>query len=433
VQHGYQKLYFLAREGEIMKKVYDIVSPYIEGAPKSHYLLCSRRAVMVSSLYTLDDIQNYILKTKDIKITLDHIFTKQLGVDSRILTDEICTMYQIRDRYQIINLLSEYKKIADILKHFENEILENAHNEREMYLQYLSQNGLENGVNAKAAVVDIGYGGTMQMLLGKLTNQKIGGLYLFTFDTAKEAIQSGLNCQGFLSNYAPQSWMQSTLKAGYIVSIFENILSNTDGSFVKFTNKMEPVFVYGNSQDKLTKILPDIHKGITDFANEIMRIFGKDALDINVPCQSLEGIINNDFTDPAHMDIMILEGLTLERNVNTLNETKVVPTQEEINQQVRKGVEIATIKKPYKWQESVNIMIARAEFLLNKSETPTKKKTSVNITNNDKIQRKMIKFVQEPEAFWRDVKFKPLKLFKPFFVKKETRQKFANFYMKYKG
>jgi hypothetical protein len=303
-------------------------------------------------------------------------------------------------------------------------------------LQYLSQNGLENGVNAKAAVVDIGYGGTMQMLLGKLTNQKLGGLYLFTFDTAKEAIQSGLNCQGFLSNYAPQSWMQSTLKAGYIGSIFENILSNTDGSFVKFTNKMEPVFVYGNSQDKLTKILPDIHKGITDFANEIMRIFGKDALDINVPCQSLEGIINNYFSAPAHMDIMMVEGLTLERNVNTLNETKVVPTQEEINQQVRKGVEMATIKKPYKWQESVNIMIARAEFLIKtNSATPGKvqsKPNENNVTHN-RTQRKMIKFVQEPEAFWRDVKFKPLKLFKPFFVKKETRQKFANFYMKYKG
>jgi FMN phosphatase YigB (HAD superfamily) len=48
-KNGVGKLHFVSRDGYVMQKAYDIVKPYVENAPESHYLLMSR--YIIAPLY----------------------------------------------------------------------------------------------------------------------------------------------------------------------------------------------------------------------------------------------------------------------------------------------------------------------------------------------------------------------------------------------
>ena len=50
-----EKLYFLSRDGYIMKKVYDLVSPYVSDAPPAQYIYASRRAWNLPTIISLDE------------------------------------------------------------------------------------------------------------------------------------------------------------------------------------------------------------------------------------------------------------------------------------------------------------------------------------------------------------------------------------------
>ncbi|MFT6324976.1 MAG: FMN phosphatase YigB (HAD superfamily), partial [Halieaceae bacterium] len=56
IRDGVEDLYFLARDGYLIKDIYDKISVNISNAPKSHYLLASRRCYNTANLKTEQDI-----------------------------------------------------------------------------------------------------------------------------------------------------------------------------------------------------------------------------------------------------------------------------------------------------------------------------------------------------------------------------------------
>jgi predicted HAD superfamily hydrolase len=54
-QDGIQRLYFLSREGQIIKSIFDCWTEGLSG-PSSEYLIVSRRAVTVAGLSNFEDI-----------------------------------------------------------------------------------------------------------------------------------------------------------------------------------------------------------------------------------------------------------------------------------------------------------------------------------------------------------------------------------------
>src|SRR5690606_24261514 len=181
INEGVEVLYFLARDGKIIKEVYDCISPLYLNAPKSEYLLCSRRSVNLSKIKNEDDI--YDLATVDFanNVKIGSILENRFGlrfdqVDHALLLKNQMTWETkilAEDKNKLINLVMDLKK----------QIFENAKKEREYYLEYLDHKGFLNS-NKNIAIVDIGYAGTMQESLSSLINKKINGYYLITFRKA---------------------------------------------------------------------------------------------------------------------------------------------------------------------------------------------------------------------------------------------------------
>lgn len=55
VEDRVERLYFLSRDGQILKRIYDHLSPLVENAPPSEYLYASRRALNVPAITELNE------------------------------------------------------------------------------------------------------------------------------------------------------------------------------------------------------------------------------------------------------------------------------------------------------------------------------------------------------------------------------------------
>lgn len=155
------KIYFLAREGNIFMNIYSKLFPKEKNI---EYLYVSRRSLLVPS-YCLNpnfiDIVNSVSKSKRIGI-------KSLISRWGLKYDEVCDLlhkngYSDNAIYDGMNLSSnvEVKKIFELLK---DKIIDNSKKEYELLKQYL----IQKDFCGKCAIVDVGWNGSMQLALTKI-------------------------------------------------------------------------------------------------------------------------------------------------------------------------------------------------------------------------------------------------------------------------
>ena len=184
---GIDCLHFLSREGKIMKAVYDAWVEGLPGAPRSQYAVLSRRSSSMAALSSFEEI---------IDIAKTNYFTNTFG-------KMVQTRYGIspsQEKWQEVRSLSGYsadtlieiqnKKIGNLreaLRSLEPEIMRQSQAERDAMRLYLQSAGFPE--ESKPAVVDVGYGGTVQGHLNKILAKPVHGYYFMTEDRASAVIK----------------------------------------------------------------------------------------------------------------------------------------------------------------------------------------------------------------------------------------------------
>ena len=161
-------LYFIARDGYIIKEIFDIVSSKLNLNIKSNYIYGSRFAWRLSCAETMEDLKiafTQFRATKTIKtladllqITCEELFSFLPKIykdpDKKILGADIALIY---------NFLNKDEKFIDFIKEKNKE-------KRELLKKYLKQN--MDFSNDKFAFVDLTGTGITLDLLGKLIEQE---------------------------------------------------------------------------------------------------------------------------------------------------------------------------------------------------------------------------------------------------------------------
>lgn len=166
------KVYFLARDGYILKKSFDLIK---SKEIKSYYLYASRRSIIVPSLVKVKNFNEiFELISFPKYITLRKLL-KKVGFDE--ITDDINNIFyddELDKEYEIsflkddITFQKKFKMVLPI-------ILNNSNLEFKELNKYLMQNKFED----KVAIVDIGWYGSMQKALNNISsNVDIYGFYL---------------------------------------------------------------------------------------------------------------------------------------------------------------------------------------------------------------------------------------------------------------
>lgn len=224
-------LYFLAREGKVMRKVYDLWCEGLTNAPTSHYLVVSRRAVSVPTIHDLQDIFEIARATYSLN-TFENFLHERFGVRlsaSRWAEVKKATGLTTKSNVRVRGKAIDALKPA--LTFLAQDIMQHATKELHAMERYLDQSGLTKELNA--AVVDVGYAGTIQSYLTRLLNRPVHGYYMMTvsfsplFENQDNLIFNGCYLDGVDINAALPQMFASSFE-------LEKMLSADDAQVIRY-------------------------------------------------------------------------------------------------------------------------------------------------------------------------------------------------------
>ena len=282
-QSPLQKLYFLSRDGAIVKRVYDIIAPIYPHAPQSRYLLASRRALNTPSIHSVTDIRNS-LQNAFFSGTPQSLALYRFGLNWTDECEQACRQAGFERSSDHIESISaaHRSKLVNMFVRLQKSVLEQAGNERESLLEYLSTQGLKTGVNG---VVDIGHNASLQASLFKLGElQELHGFYFMTFRPAKSVHSSKTTVNGYLQNFADPN--QDCDYYRRHIGVFEFLFLNESDSLMRFnprrdTQSCQPILVEEGATRR-KEIIGIVHDAIVDFATDLKSSLGDKLRDLRV-------------------------------------------------------------------------------------------------------------------------------------------------------
>ncbi|MEM3704295.1 MAG: hypothetical protein QXX79_07770, partial [Candidatus Bathyarchaeia archaeon] len=244
-----ERLYFFAREGQILKSIADVLTKAFNVKIETRYLYVSRRALFLPSLIKKSDIDEMLELLES--PTLKHGLV-ELGV--------------LETNAHIFNMNNLRRRILEISKQ-----------KRSILLEYLKQEGFAPGL--KIGVVDVGWKGRLQLCLSKVLDY--GGLYDSTYGiigfyvgispaTAAPVYKSDKRLRFF----SDKCWY---LLGGY-APLYETFAAATHGltvGYKKEKEKVKPIFKDKKNVELLEWGLRTQQKSIKHFVELFVKSISK--------------------------------------------------------------------------------------------------------------------------------------------------------------
>ncbi len=270
-----EKLYFLSRDGYIMKQVYDSVSQLVENIPPSEYMYASRRALNLPGIIELDDqtLDFLVSGTSTLKVSQ---FLERIGLNPMKFTEAIREAgFSTKDDKVITG--SDYGNLRKLFLLITDDITKIADAERKLIYEYFKNIGIFDA--KKIGVVDIGWHGTLQHSISKIMKLfgkgiEIKGYYLGTFSKAFELHKAGHDMSAYLCEYGRPENYHDFIKL--CVEIFEFIHTAPHGSainFKKMNGKIEPVLEQNDFEAKKIEKANALQRGALDFIEDLVSLF----------------------------------------------------------------------------------------------------------------------------------------------------------------
>jgi predicted HAD superfamily hydrolase len=175
--HQLQALYFLARDGRIVRQVFEALAPLSGTSLETHYLWASRRAVNVASIEELDEPALDFL-TAGSKTLAPKDYLARIGLNWADHLDAF-RIAGFTDPGQRINGLNDELRLRRLFALLAEPVREHARVERSILTDYLRHSGLEKG--RRVGVVDVGWRGSLQRSISDVLEVTGGGPEIMGF------------------------------------------------------------------------------------------------------------------------------------------------------------------------------------------------------------------------------------------------------------
>lgn len=305
-KHGVERLFFLSREGAILKQVYDVLQGASFEGPPSEYFLASRRALRAASIHSRSDILGVAACTfHDDGTTVARLFEARFGLPEHLLSESALRhagYRSVNDR--VSSSPAGLLKVGALALALEEEIRRSSERERANYFKYIEQTGLLQA--SKGAVVDLGWAGNMQDSLQRLIGRSIPGYYYATLETALPRAHAGAVMHGFAGEFVIGERHPSVLVGRRPLA--EYLLCSADPSLKCFSATGMPVFQAVSEPVQRAELIRLIHDGIVAFARDLVTRLGSRLVDQHLDPYMAEGCYKDFIERPTPMDIAFLEG-----------------------------------------------------------------------------------------------------------------------------
>lgn len=307
------KVFFVARDGWILKEIYDRIreAGIYPDLPPSGYIYLSRRSTAVAAMEGPEDIADLLhlpFGTRKLGDLLEHRF----GLPREHLPLTTMKKFGFKPG-TLVNDNDEFPRLCAFFEAIETELLDNAKDEREALLRYLD---LEEALQHadKGALVDIGYSGSIQRFVQKITHIKIPGYYMLTHEAARRGFDNSV-VEAFYNNW-DEPRMADCHPLNDFIFLFETVLSSKEASLKRHRFDDE-----GNwSMDTVPLdrephrliFMERIHHGIITFAEDFIRQSGSVFDDLLLGPYLGSKVFFRMAHHPTHGDAKLFSGLKVE-------------------------------------------------------------------------------------------------------------------------
>lgn len=272
MEDGTDRVYFLSRDGYIMKEVYDRLLACGAKGPPAHYLYASRRAFNLAAIRKLDEAHTDFLVSGTSRLSVAQ-FLGRISIDSAEYIRQIQEVGLPGPNY-VIDSGEDYGRLRALFRALAPSIEARATDERSLLHAYLEQMGLLAG--GEAAIVDIGWHGSLQNSLNLLlrdssSDTKLTGHYLATFPPAASFVESGDRHRGYLAESGEPKSTYDAIFAS--VEVFEWVFSADHGSVIRFAEGPEgvrPILEQSEVDEGKILLARHMQRGALDFIDDFL-------------------------------------------------------------------------------------------------------------------------------------------------------------------
>lgn len=410
----YDALFFMARDGHILKEVYQILYPNDDTLLQ--YMYGSRKLMRYTAM-------------PDIFETLTELGSLQSRVPADVLkeiwdwdTDNPVLMNKIT------SFAEEQTAIEEIKKEF-SSFLAQSKWKNELLLKYCKRNGIISAYNP--AIIEIGYRGTLQYYLQKSLAKPISGLYYCLFDGVEYYIPQHLqqrngDCLQYLckENYIANEIPHLIATNGFL---YETIFCSDEDTIVglrefSIFGQQKNIRAIRNrnlSDDKRKLVVRDIHRGIRQFATDFHALLGDYMADITFSPVLAENMVRYFLNKPSGRDAGIFEGVIFESNFANESFRYIVPPRDMKTKYqqgnmytvwkqgtevfFRRGDLFPATKKENASNDANKLPVKQTvEYASREKERPIERWLVKKLTKKD--YRKFRKYEDNPDTFFADSK-----------------------------
>ncbi|MCE1170946.1 MAG: glycosyltransferase [Azovibrio sp.] len=264
-QDGITQLLYASREGHLLLQAHELIARHLE-TPAGSYFLSSRRAALGASIQ--DPAAIDILLGAHFKGSFADFLKLRLGVED-------LTPYRERLGSRALDEPGELPERTEAYRrHLLScmDILETAASaERAAYQAYADQT---IGTH-RAALVDIGYSGTIQRALQHFLENIAGGYYFVTTEKSAEIETGGHFAKGCFGHQI--NAFHSDIPLYQFSLLSEAILTAPHGQLIRFETRgdqQEPRFKAPGLAQAHFADIDQIHQGALAFLQDVLRVTG---------------------------------------------------------------------------------------------------------------------------------------------------------------
>ena len=251
---GVEQLVFLSRDGYFLIRAYEYICELLHiSVPEPIYLEISRRAMIVPMLKSKEDIMEEVDRLGKYNGTVSEFMYDRFGME--ISDDDI-----------------EQADMKELLEIYANAILDKAQKEREGYLEYCYTLNIEDNF----AIVDTGYYGSIQYMLGKLLKKKTRGYY-FQADLSSDNKYYKNNMKGCFQKVSDKKGVNTQIYKK--IQFIESFFTAPCGMLLYINENGEKIYDVTMENQKHFDVREEMFMGIVDFVKDMIRL--KDEVGIN--------------------------------------------------------------------------------------------------------------------------------------------------------
>ena len=252
-------IYFLARDGYIIKKAYEMIFGEQDNI---YYLEASRRSLRVPYLSQKNSIDEMLEELPLPRQTNMIQIFDALGLELDIYSAKIKESGYSVERFYLREKVLKEEGFKNLISSIKDDIIANSISENEALKNYLKKNNFSK----RNAIVDIGWGGSMQKYLRNIFNtlpgyedKELVGFYFGLTEKAKGKLSSINTANAYIfDNY---NYSSEELERPF-VGLFESLFLEPKGSVKKYhinTENLVERYQYEYIDDS-GKVLDDVDK-----------------------------------------------------------------------------------------------------------------------------------------------------------------------------